>query len=275
MTRAGLRAAAALLIVTAAAACGKNASSSSSPPPPKSSSLTVLTPAATGSYPSPITWGVYREVSSLDPIFAFDYPENTRHLDVCESLLRQQPDGSIKPGLGDGRDPDPTHARDHAQGRRRSSGTASPMTADDVVYSLDRARDPKLGGFYRQVFARVKSIKTTGPHQVTITLTRARLLAAAASCPRRPAWWSRRRSSSKGQEVRHGRRAARCAPARSSSSRGRPARASTVVTQRRLLGPGAQAPQCRDRRSRASPDDAAITSGLLTGELQRLLPASS
>src|SRR2546423_5734968 len=153
MTRAGLRAAAALLIVTAAAACGKNASSSSSPPPPKSSSLTVLTPAATGSYPSPITWGLYREVSSLDPIIAFDYPENTVISTLCDTLLRQAPDGVVGPGLGTLTYPDPT-TLSIAIHPGATFWDGHPVTADDVVYSLARQRDPKLGGFYRQGFTR-------------------------------------------------------------------------------------------------------------------------
>ena len=45
-----------------------------------------------------------------------------------------------------------------------------PVTPADVVYSLDRNTDPKLGGFYSLVFNRVKSIAATGPTQVTITL---------------------------------------------------------------------------------------------------------
>jgi peptide/nickel transport system substrate-binding protein len=44
------------------------------------------------------------------------------------------------------------------------------VTSADVVYSLDRNTDPKLGGFYPLVFSRVKSIQATGPTQVTITL---------------------------------------------------------------------------------------------------------
>jgi len=170
MTRAGLRAAAALLIVTAAAACGKTASSSSSPPPPKSSSLTVLTPAPTGSYPSPITWGLYREVSSLDPIIAFDYPENTVISTLCDTLLRQSPDGVVGPGLGTLTYPDPT-TLSIAIHPGATFWDGHPVTADDVVYSLDRQRDPKLGGFYGQVFTRVKSITATDPSTVTIKLT--------------------------------------------------------------------------------------------------------
>src|SRR5215218_2916447 len=46
-----------------------------------------------------VTWATYREVGTLDPIQAFDYPENTIQTALCESLLRQQPDGTIEPGL--------------------------------------------------------------------------------------------------------------------------------------------------------------------------------
>ena len=45
-----------------------------------------------------------------------------------------------------------------------------PVTPADVVYSLDRNTDPKLGGFYGPVFDRVGSIAATGSSQVTITL---------------------------------------------------------------------------------------------------------
>ena len=38
-----------------------------------------------------------------------------------------------------------------------------PVTPADVVYSLDRNTDTALGGFYSQVFDRVKSIEATGP----------------------------------------------------------------------------------------------------------------
>jgi peptide/nickel transport system substrate-binding protein len=46
----------------------------------------------------------------------------------------------------------------------------APMTAADVVYSLNRQRDPKLGGYYGSSFANVDTIKATGPNEVTMTL---------------------------------------------------------------------------------------------------------
>ena len=45
-----------------------------------------------------------------------------------------------------------------------------PVTADDVLFSLQRAADPKGGGFYPQVFSRVASMKKTSDKVVTISL---------------------------------------------------------------------------------------------------------
>ena len=43
--------------------------------------LVATTPAGTKPVQS-VTWAVYRDVNSLDPIFAFDYPENTADPEV-------------------------------------------------------------------------------------------------------------------------------------------------------------------------------------------------
>jgi peptide/nickel transport system substrate-binding protein len=45
-----------------------------------------------------------------------------------------------------------------------------PVTSADVVYSLDRQMNPKLGGLYSAMFSRVASIAATGRSQVTISL---------------------------------------------------------------------------------------------------------
>ena len=116
-----------------------------------------------------ITWAVYRDVNSLDPIYAFDYPENTAMSLMCESLLLQAPDGSLHPGLATISTPSPTTMVFTLRpGVKFWDGHA--VTSADVVYSLDRNTDPKLGGFYPLVFSRVKSIQATSPTQVTITL---------------------------------------------------------------------------------------------------------
>jgi peptide/nickel transport system substrate-binding protein len=154
-----------------AAACGRSAGSAGSSTSGNISptkGLVTSTPAGTKTVPS-MVWAVYRDVNSLDPIFAFDYPENTADSLMCESLLRQAPNGALQPGLASVADPSPTTMVFTLRpGVKFWDG--HPVTPADVVYSLDRNTDPKLGGFYPLVFNRVKSIAATGSNQVTITL---------------------------------------------------------------------------------------------------------
>ena len=153
-----------------AAACGRPASSTgpSSGNVSPTKGLVAATPAGIKTVPS-VTWAVYRDVNSLDPIYAFDYPENTADSLMCESLLRQAPDGSLQPGLATVANPSPTTMVFTLRpGVKFWDG--HPVTPADVVYSLDRNTDPMLGGFYGPVFDRVGSIAATGSSQVTITL---------------------------------------------------------------------------------------------------------
>jgi peptide/nickel transport system substrate-binding protein len=154
-----------------AAACGRsasNAGSSTSGNVSPTQGLVAATPAGTKTVPS-VTWAVYRDVNSLDPIYAFDYPENTADSLMCESLLRQAPNGAVQPGLATIANPSPTTMVFTLRpGVKFWDG--HPVTPADVVYSLDRNTDPALGGFYSLVFNRVKSIAATGSNQVTITL---------------------------------------------------------------------------------------------------------
>ena len=168
--RTAAAAAAALSVVGLLAACGRSAGSNGNTSgninPLKG--LVTTTPAGRKPVQS-VTWAVYRDVNSLDPIFAFDYPENTAVSLLCESLLRQAPDGSVGPGLATLSTPSPTKfVFTLRPGVKFWDG--HPVTSADVVYSLDRAMSSKLGGFYTQVFSRVQSIKATGSNQVTINL---------------------------------------------------------------------------------------------------------
>ncbi|MGH3275451.1 MAG: ABC transporter substrate-binding protein [Streptosporangiaceae bacterium] len=168
-TVAGLAAVVALGL--AASACGKSAGSSGGTAGNVSPTqgLVTTTPAGTVRAGT-VTWAVYRDVNSLDPIFAFDYPENTAISLMCESLLRQAPDGSLRPGLATAANPSPDKwVFTIRPGAKFWDG--HPVTPADVVYSLGRQTNPQLGGFYGQVFNRVKSITATGPDQVTISLT--------------------------------------------------------------------------------------------------------
>jgi len=132
---------------------------------------TILTPAPSGEAES-VVWATYRETSTIDPIYVFDYPDNTAMAIACESLLRQNPDLTVGPGLATSVEyVDPTSLvitlRD---GVTFWDGT--PLTADDVVFSLQRQQDPANGGFYGAVFANVTDVAVTGDAEVTITTSK-------------------------------------------------------------------------------------------------------
>lgn len=165
--RSLIAAAAVMAAMPLAAGCGRSAQSSENTSP--SDGMVTTTRPGTSQVGS-VTWAVYRDVNSLDPIFAFDYPENTADSLMCESLLRQTPGGALAPGLASMSQPSPTRL----EFTIRPGVTfwdGHPVTPADVVYSLDRDRNVKLGGYYVVIFDRVRSIAATGPRQVTITLT--------------------------------------------------------------------------------------------------------
>ena len=152
--------------VLATSACGRPAGSPADESPVKG----LVTSTRPGSRPVPsVVWATNRDVISLDPIFALGFPEYTAESLMCESLLRQAPDGSIGPGLATIATPSPTTMVFTLRpGVRFWDG--HPVTPADVVYSLGRAADPQLGGGYVNVFGRVASITATGPRRVTIKL---------------------------------------------------------------------------------------------------------
>jgi peptide/nickel transport system substrate-binding protein len=175
--RPAVLAAIALAALTTAA-CGKEAPSADSSKTSTASSdaasaidLEPTTPAAKGDT-GPVTWATYREVGTLDPIQAFDYPENTVITALCDSIMQQQPDGTIEPGIAEQVDqPDAqTIVMKLRQGVKFWDG--KPVTPEDVVFSLKRNTDTKLGGFYGKVFERVASISATGADEVTLKLSK-------------------------------------------------------------------------------------------------------
>ena len=140
------------------------------PPGMPDAAYTIQTPAPTGEADSAV-FALYRETATIDPLFVFDYPDNSAMAIACESLLRQNPDMSISPALATKVEyTSPTSLvvtlRDGV-----TFWDGSPMTADDVVYSLQRSANPDNAGFYFPMFSNVSAIAATGANEVTLTTT--------------------------------------------------------------------------------------------------------
>lgn len=132
---------------------------------------TILTPAPTQEKDSAV-WAVYRETSTIDPIYVFDYPDNAAMAIACESLLRQNPDLTIGPGLATSVEYTSDTSLVITLRDDVKFWDGLPMTAEDVAFSLNRQKDPANGGFYGAVFANVTDIAATGPNEVTLTTTK-------------------------------------------------------------------------------------------------------
>jgi len=164
--------AAGTMVVTACTGSTSGPTSSPGGPPSGNASpgagLAAITPAGTKPVPS-VVWAINRDVISLDPIYDAAYPEYTADSLMCESLLRQAPDGSIEPGLATVSSPSPTTMVFTLRpGVKFWDG--HPVTPADVVYSLDRQFSPDLGGYNTADFSRVALITATGTSRVTIKL---------------------------------------------------------------------------------------------------------
>ncbi|MEU0743513.1 ABC transporter substrate-binding protein [Streptomyces sp. NPDC006134] len=159
---------AALSALLALSACTSGGGSPGGPPASGAPKLTATTPAAAGTLDE-VTWNLpLGEPTTLDPAKAGDYSPSTVVSNLCDPLLRLKPDYSIAPGLATGwRRPDPkTLVLDLREDVRFWDGT--PMTAQDVVASLSRQRDPATQGVNAPVLAAVSSIAASGTHQVTV-----------------------------------------------------------------------------------------------------------
>ncbi|UOQ88801.1 ABC transporter substrate-binding protein [Agromyces endophyticus] len=119
-----------------------------------------------------VKWNLPYEPMSLDPQFGYNYAENTATANLCESLLRMKADFSIEPGLASevAQPDDTTVVYTIRDGVTFWDGT--PLTVDDVVYSLDRQVGETATSYFSSYFQNVESVAATGPNQVTVKLTK-------------------------------------------------------------------------------------------------------
>lgn len=125
-------------------------------------------PAAGGT----LTIALPGDITSLDPTFAYDFTTNPVVTNITEGLLQILPDGSITGCLAESweaSDDALTYTYKLRQGVTFSDGT--PMTADDVVFSLERARDSSSGNYISWMLDSVDTIEKTDDSTVTVTLS--------------------------------------------------------------------------------------------------------
>lgn len=169
----------ALVAALLAAGCGGSGSKSDAGSGP-AATANGGSPAAADAVPPPasgdvdrFTWALtYGEPPSLDWLRSADYSPSSVIANMCESLQRLKPDMTFGPALASAvRHPRPDvwvyELRDDV---RFWDGT--PMSADDVVFSMRRIADPANGSPWSVAYQNVRSVDATGRLQVTVTLRR-------------------------------------------------------------------------------------------------------
>lgn len=118
-----------------------------------------------------MTIGLNSEIASMDPAFAYDNNTNAVVDQITEGLLAFDQKNQLIPCLAEAwKQTDAlTYVYTIRQGVKFSDGTE--MTADDVVYSMNRIKDATTGSYLNWMYSNVDTIKKTGDWEVTVTLT--------------------------------------------------------------------------------------------------------
>lgn len=166
----------AVVLVTTLAACSAGTSISTKSDNAKgqsglfpASKLVETTPAGTTSVDS-VTWALSTgEPPTLNPVQSGTDSSYVVNANLCENLLTVTPTFAVAPALATKAEwTNPTTFQIDLRSEVKFwDGT--PMTADDVAYSLQQNANPASGSVNVGLFAGVKSIAATGPLQVTLT----------------------------------------------------------------------------------------------------------
>ena len=139
--------------------------------------LTIVSPSSVLQAQGPtkggrLIVGLIGDVGALDPAFSYDFTTGAVVPQITEGLLRFDKEMKTQPALAESwESPDPLtyvyHIRD---GVKFSDGT--PMTIDDVVFSMERIRDPKTASQLGWVYANVDKITKVDDKTVKVTLSK-------------------------------------------------------------------------------------------------------
>jgi peptide/nickel transport system substrate-binding protein len=170
----GVALAAAVLL--ALAACTSSSSSGGDTPsgaPSGGSNVVLTTPKASGSIDT-LNWDLpYGEPTTLDYVKAADYGPDMVVSNLCDSLLRLEPDYSSSPSLATSWKSSSDHLTTTFTLRTDVKfWDGHPLTPEDVVYSLERNMDPKNEPVNGAFFDHVKSIVAKGDNQVVVTFSK-------------------------------------------------------------------------------------------------------
>lgn len=154
----------------ALASCGNRSTGTAGAPATEPVTVTTSVPSASGPEDH-VTWNLPTgEPTTLDPAQSALENVSTVDANLCEGLSRFGSGYSMQPALATSvKQPDDTTFVYELR-RGVTFWDGKPMTADDVVYSMQRFLNPALGSSWSAAYAEVDGITKTGPLEVTVKL---------------------------------------------------------------------------------------------------------
>ena len=168
MTRAGAAIIGLGLVLSSVGCAHQSAGSSAAG---NSKNLVSTTPA--GQTPvSRVTWNLPYEPASIDPAKTQVTADAPVQANMCESLLRENPDLTLSPNLASAYEQVNPLTWTYQLRTDVKFWDGHPMTVADVLASLRRHMDPNSGSYWAIYYQNVKSITQSGPSQITVKLSR-------------------------------------------------------------------------------------------------------
>ena len=118
-----------------------------------------------------VTFALPGDIVSLDPAFSYDFTTNPVVTQITEGLLKFDEEGLLQPLLAESwENPDPTtYIYNLREDVTFSDGT--PMTADDVIFSMERIKDPSTASYVGWMYANVDTIEKVDEWTIKVTLS--------------------------------------------------------------------------------------------------------
>ena len=117
-----------------------------------------------------LTIALDSDIVALDPIYAYDFTTNPVVNQITQALLQYDTENQLQPLLASSweQTDDTTYVYQIRDDVCFSDG--SPMTMDDVIFSLERNMDPEAGSYLSWMFDNVESLEQTGDWELTVHL---------------------------------------------------------------------------------------------------------
>lgn len=161
----------ALMTASVLGGCGSSTSETASAAAAGETATSSADAAVTNSSSDTLTWILTSDINSMDPTQAYDDVTNMVVNQVTEGLLNFDSDNKIVTNIAKSWEcvDATTYVYEIRDDITFSDG--NPMTMEDVLFSIERNRDPQVASLVGWMYDSVDTIEQTGDWEITVKLS--------------------------------------------------------------------------------------------------------